>query len=278
MDKKTIKQVYVSGGSKPIENPTKTPLNKQNIKEQNVKNNKENNIIFKSEALNDNKSQEVKIESIKKQLDENISKKSNKIFLTEDNCADSKSDKNCNKKKGIWEKIKKIKNIEIYIAIAFVVIVLLIYFSSNFSWSSKNNKNSTNNYTSAYDYCFETEKKLSKLLSTIEDAGKVDIMITFESTPERVIAYITSSSKNTSSVGDGGFNENNQNSSSPQVIYVSGDQIPLILKEVSPKVIGVLIVAEGADDIKVKLDIINAVSVLLDVSPEQIKVLTMNKG
>ena len=278
MDKKIIKQVYISGSSK-IESSTKSPLIIHNKEEQSTKSDKEHfNIIPKPENINSNRSQEVKNDTIKKQLDENLSKKSNKIFLTDENFSDSKPDKNSNKKKGIWERIKKIKNIEIYIAIAFVVIVLFIYFSSNFSWPSKNNKNNQNNYTSAYDYCLETEKKLSKLLSTIEDAGKVDIMITFESTPERVIAYITSTSKNTSSGGDGGFNENTQNSSSPQVIYVSGDQLPLILKEVSPKVIGVLIVAEGADDIRVKLDIINAVSVLLDVSPEQIKVLTMNKG
>lgn len=277
MDKKIIQQVYVSGSSNSINKPTNQPFNMHDKKDMNVKSvNQYQDANIKPKTSDGYNMLDQKNDNTKKQSDENNIKKSNKIFLTEDNFSDTKNEKNSDKKKSIWERIKKIKNIEIYIAIAFVAIVLVIYFSSNFSWNSKNNDSKTN-YTSAYDYCLETEKKLSKLLSTIENAGKVDIMITFESTPERVIAYITSSSKNTSSGGDGGFNENTQNSSSPQVIYVSGDQIPLILKEVSPKVIGVLIVAQGADDIKVKLDIINAVSVLLDIKPEQIKVLTMNK-
>jgi stage III sporulation protein AG len=277
MGEKIIRQVYVSG-VKPIESFQKLSLNIEDPHKKEIKSNKIQSInVPKSDCIEDEKLQDIKPEQ--KQSVENTLKKPDKIFLTEDNFEDKKKDKDINKKSNFWARIKKIKNIEIYIAIAFVAIILLIYFTSNASWLTKNNKtDKNNNYSSAYDYCLETEKKLSKMLSGIKNAGKVDIMITFESTPERVIAYITSSTKNTSSGGDGGYNENNSNTSSPQVIYVSGEQIPLILKEVSPKVTGVLIVAEGADDVKVKLDIINAVSVLLNISTEQIKVLTMNKG
>ena len=277
MGEKIIRQVYVSG-VKPIESFQKSYLNIEDPHKKEIKSNKIQSInVPKSDCIEDEKLQDIKPEQ--KQSVENTLKKPDKIFLTEDNFEDKKKDKDINKKSNFWARIKKIKNIEIYIAIAFVAIILLIYFTSNASWLTKNNKtDKNNNYSSAYDYCLETEKKLSKMLSGIKNAGKVDIMITFESTPERVIAYITSSTKNTSSGGDGGYNENNSNTSSPQVIYVSGEQIPLILKEVSPKVTGVLIVAEGADDVKVKLDIINAVSVLLNISTEQIKVLTMNKG
>ncbi|HEY8390760.1 MAG TPA: hypothetical protein VIL26_07440 [Clostridia bacterium] len=276
MDEKFIKQVYISGGSAPIQNSPKKSLEEKNIKIQSVDGRRENvHVISRPEDSKISKKKESQFQS---KSDE--TQIPNKIFLTDDKFSTPKTDKDSEKKKGIWEKIKKIKNIEIYIAIAFVVIVLLIYFSSSVSSCSFNNRTTTSDdgYTSAYDYCLETEKRLAKLLSSIENAGKVDIMITFESTPERVIAYITSSSKSISTGGDGGYNENDQNSSSPQIIYVSGNQIPLILKELSPKVIGVLIVAEGADDVKVKLDIINAVSVLLNISKDQIKVLTMNKG
>jgi stage III sporulation protein AG len=209
-------------------------------------------------------------------------KQTNRILLTDSSFPDApkKSEENNEEKKlpKFIEKIKKIKNFEIYIAVIFVLIILLIYFSSNFSCSSPKKTSNEDAYQSAYDYCEQIESKLRNILSTIKNAGRVDVMITFESTPERIIAYITNSSSNISSGGNGIYNENTTNTSTPQIIYVDGDQIPLILKEISPKVTGVLVVAEGADDVKVKLDIINAVSVVLDVSADKIKVLTMNKG
>lgn len=182
-------------------------------------------------------------------------------------------------KKGFWAKLKSIKNIEIYLAIAAFAIIMLIYFSTNPLFKSNSNKTTEKNYyTSAYDYAKETEQRLSNILSTVKGAGKVEVMISFESTPERVIAYVVSNSTSRSSNGDNNYNENTQNTSSPQIIHLDGDQIPLIIKEISPKVKGVIVVAEGADNIKTKIEIINAVSVLLEINAEQITVLTRSKA
>ncbi|HHW89752.1 MAG TPA: hypothetical protein GX745_02470 [Clostridiales bacterium] len=267
MDKKIIKQVYVSSYQK---NDSQIPNN--------------NSAPFKSNNLDRPKQDIASLPNEKIQQSQNDIKQSNsaQILLTDSSFSSTQDKTKTNKKPSkildkIVQKIKSIKNFEIYIALIFVIIVLFIYFGSNFSCSSDKKAKDEETYQSAYDYCQHVEKKLSKILSSIKNAGRVDVMITFESTPERVIAYITSSSSNISSGGNGVYNENTSNTSSPQVIYVKGDQIPLILKEVSPKVIGVVIVAEGGDDIKVKLDIINAVSVLLDLNADQIKVLTMNK-
>lgn len=255
MDNKVVRQVYISSFNKPEEEKTKTS---------------------KSVVLDASKT--VAIDD-KKPIEKPPQKeKSNQIVLTESGFPDAPKKSEEKKPPKFIEKIKNIKNFEIYIAVIFVLIILLIYFSSSFSCSSPKKPSKEDSYKSAYDYCQQVENKLRKILSTIKNAGRVDVMITFESTPERVIAYITNSSTNTSTDGNGGYNEHTNNTSTPQIIYVDGDQIPLILKEISPKVTGVLVVAEGADDVKVKLDIINAVSVVLDVSPDKIKVLTMNKG
>ncbi|HEY8444038.1 MAG TPA: hypothetical protein VIL24_04495 [Clostridia bacterium] len=252
MDKKVVRQVYVSSFSKPEEEKRKPAVSKAVILED------------KSEQNS---------EAVEKSSKSAVAPK--QVILTENSFAPPKKSEE-KKSSKLIEKIKSIKNFEIYIAVIFVALILLIYFS-NFSCSSKKTSQERN-YQSAYDYCQQVETKLKRILSTIKNAGQVDVMITFESTPERVIAYITSTSSNISGNGDGIYNENTNNTSTPQIIYVKGDQMPLILKEISPKVTGVLVVAQGADDVKVKIDIINAVSVVLDVSPDKIKVLTMNKG
>lgn len=297
MDKKIVRQTYVFGSYRNPQYIEEKDMHKKEDKASAIISNKtliKSNVENDKDKIIDNK--ENKLELSKKnnkseleikQYDIEGNRISNKnedndfhntAKIEELNAKEKSIPKNASKGKGIWDKIKKIKHFEIYIALVFVIIVFIIYFSSNpFSSTPKENE-SDYKYQTANDYCIETEARLSQLLSSIENAGKVKVMITFESTPERVIAYIVNSTKNTSANGDGSYNENTQNSSSPQIIYVSGDQIPLILKEVTPNVLGVLVVAQGADEIKVRLDIINAVSVLLNISADKIKVLTMNKG
>ena len=49
-----------------------------------------------------------------------------------------------------------------------------------------------------------------------------------------------------------------------------------MLKRINPKVEGVIIVAEGADDEKIKKDIVLAVSSLFGIPNYKIQVFTMN--
>ncbi|HEY8423571.1 MAG TPA: hypothetical protein VIL23_02285 [Clostridia bacterium] len=269
MDKKIVKQVYVSNFGLDEDNTKKLFAT---VKPASSGKPLSSNIKLKDEAKTDDK-------NVYLDNQNQNEKQSNQVILTEKSFLTESKKKEEKKEFKFIEKLKSIKNFEVYVALIFVIIILFIYFGSSFSCSSSNkNKKDDTTYQSAYDYCQEVESRLRKILSSVKNAGKVDVMITFESTPERVIAYITSSSSNISSGQNGQYNENTTNTSTPQIVYVKGDQIPLILKEISPKVTGVLVVAEGADDVKVKLDIISAVSVVLDVSPDKIKVLTMNKG
>ena len=170
-------------------------------------------------------------------------------------------------KNSIFARLKKIKHIEIYLALLAGAAALLIYFSTNPFGNKNSNTNLSSGYVSASDYCADTEARLTRLLSSIKGAGKVNVMISFESSTELVIAYITSSNNS---------GENTQGTSSPQILNQSGAQIPLILKEIYPKVTGAVIVAEGAGETKVKLDITNAACTLLNISPSNVNVFRMN--
>lgn len=52
---------------------------------------------------------------------------------------------------------------------------------------------------------------------------------------------------------------------------VSGDA--LIIKEKQPKVRGVIVIAEGAQDISIRNNILSAVMTLLDVTAEKVEIL-----
>ncbi len=53
---------------------------------------------------------------------------------------------------------------------------------------------------------------------------------------------------------------------------------PLLLEEKMPEILGVLIVADGADDPQVKENLTNAASTLLDISPHRVRVMPREGG
>lgn len=111
-------------------------------------------------------------------------------------------------------------------------------------------------------YVSGMELKLENLLGKVEGAGKVSVAISVESGMETVLA-MTTTTKETS----GG----REITSTP--ILVNGKTV--VLKEVYPKISGVLIVAEGADKLAVYGKIQQATLSLLDVKASQIEILAM---
>ncbi|HYE09682.1 MAG TPA: stage III sporulation protein AG, partial [Patescibacteria group bacterium] len=72
----------------------------------------------------------------------------------------------------------------------------------------------------------------------------------------------------------------NEKNTSDQVVFMNdqgGTSKPLVLKEVNPDIKGVIIVAEGAKDPKVKLQLTEAVQTVLDVPAYRVSVFESNK-
>ena len=114
----------------------------------------------------------------------------------------------------------------------------------------------------------ETEEELESILSGISGAGKVKVMIMFESTSELVPALELQNSSGASGESSG---------SSPAKASRDGSEEPIVLTELCPKVRGVIVIAEGASDIRVKTDLTEAVRALLGVEAGQIGVFTMQR-
>ena len=97
------------------------------------------------------------------------------------------------------------------------------------------------------------EKRLESILSDIEGAGCVSVMITYENTGEKNIAY-----------------EKRQNDTSYDEKAVMAGGEPMVINEMNPRVKGVIVTADGADNISVKRALTEAVSAVLDVDAHRI--------
>lgn len=102
-----------------------------------------------------------------------------------------------NKLFGLLKRLRSIKHIEVIIAVLFGLIVLLVFFSSSGNASGSNNHIAT---TSSNAYVANLENKLCSLISKIDGAGQVEVMLMWDTdvtdkdpTPSILSAVVVSS-------------------------------------------------------------------------------------
>lgn len=116
------------------------------------------------------------------------------------------------------------------------------------------------------------EQRLMDTLSCVRGAGRVKVMITYETGSEIVPAMNTDV---TASVNLSGDDQTRTESASPVTVYRNGENEAIVLMEREPTVRGVIVVAQGAADISVKLKLQAAVQAVLGVEAEKVEVLEM---
>lgn len=161
----------------------------------------------------------------------------------------------------IIERLKKIKNIEIYAAVAIILVMVVIYIST--LTPSANNGSSASQRTNEDVYARELETKLTSVLSQIKGAGRVDVMVTVVGSATMEIAY-NYDEKSVTQTGAGGSSTTTTTIvKTPVIINGSGGPQPLVIFEIKPKLKGVIVVAAGADDIGVRLQLLRAVQTVI---------------
>lgn len=115
----------------------------------------------------------------------------------------------------------------------------------------------------------DIEKRLSELLSLVEGAGQVSVMIYADSSSELIPAYNDALDNRSNQETDRSSTE----SSERRELALSGDSTPVILKVVIPEIKGVVVVAEGADDLLVRQELNNAVCTLLGVPEHRVQIM-----
>lgn len=165
-----------------------------------------------------------------------------------------------NKDDGASKIINKIKNnklMQVTLIIILFIIAVVILFVDNTS-----NKDISTASNSVDEYVQSLEARLENTLSKVKGAGAVSVVITVESGMETVLA--TETTKKETSTGT-------EILETP--IIVNGKTI--VLKELYPEITGVLIVAEGANNISVFTKIQQATKSLLGINENCIEILTM---
>ncbi len=121
------------------------------------------------------------------------------------------------------------------------------------------------------EYTNETEERLKAVLSEISGAGDVEVMVSFDAMNEKILAK-NSKNENTSDTEEG-KSAASYGSEESILIYGSGsEEQPFVLKEKLPVPSGVLVLASGAADEGVRLEIYEAVKALYGISGHRIKV------
>ena len=187
---------------------------------------------------------------------------------------------NIMKKENRWKLvISLLALILIYICISFFLDDLTLNKKASANVSNEQNQNGKNQTVENYEAQQKTD--LKKILKKIDGIGSVEVMMSFESDETKVPAMDSNKQTSVTEETDnqGGKRTTNQQTDNSQVVMENknGQSAPLIVKTYKPKVVGVMVVAEGADDSKIKYEISQAVSNLYGLSLDKVNVYPMKK-
>lgn len=133
-------------------------------------------------------------------------------------------------------------------------------------------------HTDSYER--QQELRLKEVLQKVEGVGRTEVMITLQASAELVVEKDTPSTRQTVEEADaqGGSRTTQEESWSEETIYqedAEGSRTPYVVKQLEPKVEGVIVIAEGGADAAVKQNILEAVQALFPVEAHKIKIMKM---
>ena len=180
--------------------------------------------------------------------------------------------------KKLIQRLKAVKHIEIIIAVIAVALMIFIFAGVKRNTDSTPTNVGGSNATTG-DYAVtsiaEWEKKLSAILSEIDGVGRAEVMITAKGTTEKITANTKTTNSNNSQNTSGNVTSSTNITESPVLVNNNGKSEPYIIKEIMPEILGVIVVADGADNAVTKLAIMRAVQTVLQVSSSCVEIYPM---
>ncbi|MDR0979209.1 MAG: hypothetical protein LBL91_04690 [Lachnospiraceae bacterium] len=186
---------------------------------------------------------------------------------------------------------RKIENL-----VAFLILLIIVIVAINVILGTPSNEKNETNTADVYkqlagtnnsvntgtntDYsAYSLEDNLSEILSNISGVGAVKVMITYSNSSEIVPMYNETHKESTTEEADtaGGTRTIQETDTSKEVIYTEegSGKIPVTRTIIEPKVEGAIVIAEGAGNTNIKLNIIDAVSAVTGVASHKIQVFSM---
>lgn len=163
------------------------------------------------------------------------------------------------------------------VLMAFAGILLLVLSMPQKQESQIEQEESKLEITENDAYIEAMERKLEETLKTIAGVGKVEVMLTLESSKEAVLNKDTQTEQEKMKE-DTKTNDVIKENEETVLTENSGNQQPYIIKEIEPKVAGVVVVLEGGGNPVIVKEVTEAVQVLFHLEVNKIKVLKMEEG
>lgn len=174
--------------------------------------------------------------------------------------------------KNLWEKIKSIKHWEIYTAVIVMVVILGIYLSSIRSNQKSTDvvENTQNVVASNQSYASQLESKLQNVLGCIAGAGHVAVMVMTNGEGTAELAYDIQEK----TVTQTGANGQEVTTTTVDKNVITKNNSPMILWTNPPEILGIVVVATGASDVSVRLNLLHAVQTLVGDNNVPIQILS----
>lgn len=154
----------------------------------------------------------------------------------------------------------------IFLGIAGVILLVLSELIPSGDSSKKETEQPELTAVSCSEYEKEVERRLEGILSQINGAGKVSVMVTLESTVESVYAQQGKQS------ADSKISENEY-----VIIKTDDGEGGILLKTTQPEIRGVAVVCSGGGSAVVRRDITDTVTAVLGISAARVNITAMKK-
>lgn len=126
------------------------------------------------------------------------------------------------------------------------------------------------------DYEERMEKRLKDILECVEGVGKTDVMLVLRTSQEKVFLTDKRSSGTQEEDRSDGSTRSTKTWEETWETVLTGnsqEEDAVVQKEIFPEIEGIIICAQGADNVKIKAEISEAAEALFGVPPHKIKVL-----
>lgn len=171
---------------------------------------------------------------------------------------------------------KNIENLVIFLVGVVIVIIAGSYIFSDDDVSVEVGNNATEIFDADV-----FENKLAKIISEIEGAGDVKVMVSYRTGVENVPLLDTKDSNTvTEESGGESLRRTEQSNLETSIIFnqeKSGNKVPYISKTIMPIVEGVIVTCDGGGDELVKANVVKAVTVITGITANKVQVFPKSK-
>ena len=186
--------------------------------------------------------------------------------------------------KNVRELIQKIGPMRLAILVLAGVALLVLSFPTGTDDGQKELSNNieiqgeTLALEAMQKYARQQEKATEEILSKVDGIGRVKVMLTLAASEEKVPLQNEDITEDETSEADqsGGTRSQTEYQSKKESVIIQGEEEkPYVVQINSPKVEGVVVVAQGASSGKMKTEILEAIQALFPVQPHKIKIMKM---